>query len=76
MIGGNHNISWAASAIMRAPCLGGGSVIVVEDDECVGAGATLLDGTLLSEGQALLQVLSLYTRQSFTPFVVVILLDL
>ena len=53
VIGGNHNITWTDGPMMKAPYLGSGKGIVIEDDVWVGAGATLLDGAFLAEGSVL-----------------------
>lgn len=50
IIGGNHNTSWPDGPMMKAPYLGGGKGIVIEDDVWVGAGSIILDGAKLSEG--------------------------
>ena len=39
--------------MMNAPYLGAGKGIIIEDDVWVGAGATILDGSVLAEGSVL-----------------------
>jgi acetyltransferase-like isoleucine patch superfamily enzyme len=53
VIGGNHNTSWPGGPMVRAPFLGPGKGIVIEDDVWIGAGATLLDGAHVAEGSVI-----------------------
>lgn len=50
IIGGNHNIDWDEGRMMFAPYVPDGRGIVIEDDVWVGAGTTLLDGSIVKEG--------------------------
>jgi acetyltransferase-like isoleucine patch superfamily enzyme len=50
VIGGNHNIGCVDGPMMDAPYLGSGKGIKIENDVWVGAGSTILDGAVLTEG--------------------------